>query len=240
MSSRKGETMKNYVHPLAGLMILLALPVLLVSGCVTQQYVDQQDSILQGMISENSSNIASANKRIDSIEARANANSGAISALQADMTGVESRVDDVEAAVRNLKNQRVVRRVVLEEGVLFEFDKWTLTDAAKETLDMLASDVARAGYDWIVVAGHADSVGSVKYNRSLGIRRAQSVAAYLAGTAGLDRHKIIATTYGEEIPVFSNDTSEGRSNNRRVEIVVYRTFLSSTGEMTSLAGPSAR
>jgi len=139
MYSRKGETMKNYVNPFVALMILVALPVLLVSGCVTRQYVDEQDSILRGMIGDNSANIASANKRIDSIEARGNANASAISALQAAMTGVESRVDDVEAAVQNLKNQRIVRRVILEEGVLFEFDKSVLTDAATETLDMLAS-----------------------------------------------------------------------------------------------------
>ena len=216
---RKGRTMKNYVRPIIGLFILVALPGFLISGCVTIEYVDQQVTRLEGMIDDNSSNIASANARIDALE---------------------GRVNDVEASVRDFKNQRVVRRVVLEEEVLFSFDQWTLTDAAKGVLDTLASDVARQGYDWITIAGHADAKGSVGYNRTLGLRRAQSVAAYLGGTAGLDRHKIIMSSYGEEIPTFSNDTSEGRTKNRRVEIVVYRASLSSAGAMTSLATPPAR
>ncbi len=235
--------MKSNSLTIVTLVILAALPVLLISGCITKEYVDQQDNILQGMIEDNSSNVAAANKRIDSLKSQADGNSSAIAALQEGMAGLEglgSRVDDLETSVTDLKNQKIVRRVILEEQVLFEFNKWMLTDKAKALLDSLALDVSRAGYDWVVVSGHADSIGSTKYNRALGLHRAQSVAAYLGGSAGLDRQKIIVTSYGEEIPVFANDTQEGRAKNRRVEILVYRSFLSARGEMTSLATEPAR
>ncbi|NIM67514.1 MAG: hypothetical protein GTO55_05115, partial [Armatimonadetes bacterium] len=64
----------------------------------------------------------------------------------AGLEGLGSRVDDLETSVTDLKNQKIVRRVILEEQVLFEFNKWMLTDKAKALLDSLALDVSRAGY----------------------------------------------------------------------------------------------
>ena len=78
------------------------------------------------------------------------------------------------------------------------------------------------------MVGHADTVGSAKSNYLLGLLRAHSVASYLVGEGGLDSGKIIASSYGEQIPAFTNDTSEGRAKNRRVEIIVYRSLLSSS------------
>jgi OOP family OmpA-OmpF porin len=69
------------------------------------------------------------------------------------------------------------------------------------------------------VEGHTDDVGSEEYNRELSRERAQSVHRYLLGQ-GVPPERLDAVVgYGESRPVASNDTSEGRQRNRRVEIV---------------------
>ena len=66
------------------------------------------------------------------------------------------------------------------------------------------------------IAGHADSSGPDDKNLELSQRRAGSVSGYLAGQ-GINPQRLIATGYGETRPIASNDTAEGRAQNRRVE-----------------------
>jgi outer membrane protein OmpA-like peptidoglycan-associated protein len=69
------------------------------------------------------------------------------------------------------------------------------------------------------VAGHADSVGAEDKNMELSQRRASSVSGYLAAQ-GIDSQRLITVGYGETRPIASNDTPEGRQQNRRVEITL--------------------
>lgn len=69
------------------------------------------------------------------------------------------------------------------------------------------------------VAGHADSTGDEAKNMDLSQRRAQSVSAYL-GSQGVNGQRLIVVGYGETRPIASNDTPEGRAQNRRVEITL--------------------
>ena len=69
------------------------------------------------------------------------------------------------------------------------------------------------------MAGHTDSVGSDAYNQTLSERRANSVADYLSGH-GMTRTRMVTIGAGEGHPVASNDTEEGRAENRRVEITI--------------------
>mgnify|MGYP003492779565 FL=1 len=71
------------------------------------------------------------------------------------------------------------------------------------------------------IAGHADSSGPDDKNLELSQRRAGSVSGYLAGQ-GINPQRLIATGYGETRPIASNDTAEGRAQNRRVEITLLR------------------
>jgi outer membrane protein OmpA-like peptidoglycan-associated protein len=71
----------------------------------------------------------------------------------------------------------------------------------------------------IEVAGHTDSSGSDQYNQSLSERRAQSVAGYLA-SHGVKNQRLITIGAGEGHPVASNDSEQGRSANRRVELTI--------------------
>jgi outer membrane protein OmpA-like peptidoglycan-associated protein len=71
----------------------------------------------------------------------------------------------------------------------------------------------------VEVAGHADSVGADDANMALSQRRASSVSSYL-GAQGIDSQRLITIGYGESRPIASNDTPEGRQQNRRVEITL--------------------
>jgi outer membrane protein OmpA-like peptidoglycan-associated protein len=71
----------------------------------------------------------------------------------------------------------------------------------------------------IEVAGHTDSTGSLAMNQTLSERRAQSVAAYLS-SKGLNAKRIITVGAGPSHPIATNDTAEGRAQNRRVELTI--------------------
>ncbi|WP_154115523.1 OmpA family protein [Vibrio cincinnatiensis] len=99
--------------------------------------------------------------------------------------------------------------------VYFSFDRSELTDASRYLLSRI---VERLQHDQnLKVEGHTDNIGSDEYNFSLGLRRAQSVTAYLQQQAN---HSISAEviSYGERKPLMSNETVQGRAQNRRVDI----------------------
>jgi len=70
----------------------------------------------------------------------------------------------------------------------------------------------------VTVEGHTDAIGTDQYNEGLSQRRADSVKGYLVG-GGVAEPRIETHGYGESQPIASNDTDEGRSLNRRVELV---------------------
>jgi outer membrane protein OmpA-like peptidoglycan-associated protein len=72
----------------------------------------------------------------------------------------------------------------------------------------------------IQISGHTDSTGSEAVNRNLSRARADNVAKFLIDVGGISASRIMATGYGEDKPVASNSTPEGRAANRRVEILI--------------------
>jgi len=79
----------------------------------------------------------------------------------------------------------------------------------------------------IIVEGHTDSRGSESYNQGLSQRRADAVRNYLV-QQGYPGDRIQARGMGKGTPIASNSSSEGRANNRRVEIVIERNMQSSS------------
>ncbi|MGS2718240.1 OmpA family protein [Eionea flava] len=68
-----------------------------------------------------------------------------------------------------------------------------------------------------VIGGHTDSIGSAEYNQSLSQRRVNEVVRLLSANYGIEGSRLSAIGYGESQPIASNDTAEGRADNRRVE-----------------------
>jgi len=104
--------------------------------------------------------------------------------------------------------------------VLFEFDESTLLPIAEERLGQVATAL-RAEEDGppIRIEGHADAQGPEEYNEELSLRRAQAVKSFLV-QRGVPEERLSVEGHGEKDPIATNDTPEGRANNRRVEIVL--------------------
>ena len=146
-------------------------------------------------------------------------------ALDKELTARKSAEARLTAAVASLKEMAQVKEeargvvITLSGAVLFSTGKHQLLPIAKEKLDDVADALSAQGYKKLVVEGHTDSQGSENANADLSLKRAEAVREHLIGH-GIDKAKIEAKGLGESRPVVSNDTPEGRANNRRVEIVV--------------------
>jgi OOP family OmpA-OmpF porin len=111
---------------------------------------------------------------------------------------------------------QVPRRLVLE-GVNFDFDRATLRQEDRDIIDKDVATLKEWGNIKIEVSGHTDSVGSDRYNMGLSLRRADTVRSYLINK-GIAADRLVTKGYGESQPIASNDTEEGRFQNRRVEL----------------------
>lgn len=103
--------------------------------------------------------------------------------------------------------------------VTFASDSAQITPAFYGTLDQVAATIAEYQDTRVQVAGHTDNIGSESANQQLSERRAQAVASYLVGR-GVAATRVTTIGYGETQPIASNETADGRQQNRRVEIVL--------------------
>jgi outer membrane protein OmpA-like peptidoglycan-associated protein len=140
----------------------------------------------------------------------------------------EARLAAERSAAAALKSLDEIARVkeesrgiviTLSGAVLFATGEHSLLPIAKEKLREVAQALLEQGDSTILVEGHTDSRGSADKNQELSLLRAQEVRGYLV-SQGIPTNSIQAAGLGEERPLASNDTAEGRANNRRVEIVV--------------------
>ena len=106
--------------------------------------------------------------------------------------------------------------VVLD--IKFEFNSSVLSPSAIDQLDELGAALSSTQLNTGVfeVSGHTDSKGSAAYNKSLSLKRAQSVENYLISNFNLPKSRLHSLGYGEEKPIFVTDPTNGA--NRRVEI----------------------
>lgn len=117
-----------------------------------------------------------------------------------------------------LTQSPIAERIVLR-GVNFDFDKAEIRPDAAVILDEAIRILADRPAVKLQVAGHTDWTGTDAYNQTLSERRAGSVQAYLV-KSGIGGDRLTAVGHGESQPVASNETSEGRALNRRVELNV--------------------
>jgi OmpA-OmpF porin, OOP family len=108
---------------------------------------------------------------------------------------------------------------IVLKGVNFESGNARLTANAKVILNQVADSLAAQSALKVEIGGHTDAQGSDAFNQKLSEKRAQSVKDYLVAR-GIDASRLTAKGYGESEPVDSNETPEGREQNRRVEMKV--------------------
>lgn len=120
--------------------------------------------------------------------------------------------------VIELKKVKVGKSIVLN-NVFYDFDKATLRPESSTELDALVQLLKDNEKLRIELGSHTDDKGADDYNLKLSDARAASVVAYLAGK-GIAQDRLVAKGYGESTPVASNETDEGRQQNRRTEFKV--------------------
>ncbi|KNG93357.1 OmpA family protein [Pseudaestuariivita atlantica] len=109
--------------------------------------------------------------------------------------------------------------VTMPNDILFATDSASVRSDLQRDLRAVAGNLQAYPNTTVQVVGHTDSTGSSSYNYDLSERRANAVAAVLTG-AGVPASRIRTFGRGEDQPVASNGTAEGRAQNRRVEIVI--------------------
>ncbi len=112
------------------------------------------------------------------------------------------------------------RPLLIGADSLFDFDSDKLKPAAEEELRRISVHLNLRQDAFVSVAGYTDSTGSFAYNLGLSNRRAEAVKSWLVTHLVVPSDHIKASGYGEASPVAPNDTPDGRSRNRRVEIRV--------------------
>jgi outer membrane protein OmpA-like peptidoglycan-associated protein len=143
-------------------------------------------------------------------------------ATKAKLREAESRAAAALASLKELASVKEEKRgmvITLSGSVLFATGRFELLALAQQKLTEVAHALKDEGFKSIVVEGHTDSRGAESANQRLSEQRANAVRSHMI-SQGIESAKITAVGLGEARPVASNSTTEGRANNRRVEIIV--------------------
>jgi outer membrane protein OmpA-like peptidoglycan-associated protein len=135
---------------------------------------------------------------------------------------MDKQAREIETALPGAQVERIgegIRLVLGENAVRFDTSKSTLTATAKANLDKLVPVFQSYADTDLVIYGYTDSSGAVEYNQKLSEQRAASVKSYLA-SKGLNVSRFTSKGMGISDPIASNETTEGKAQNRRVEFAI--------------------
>jgi outer membrane protein OmpA-like peptidoglycan-associated protein len=139
--------------------------------------------------------------------------------------GVGAYMDAQEEKLARIPGTHVERvsddmlLVHFDSDILFAVDSATLSAGSQATLQDVAGVLMEYPKTAVVIQGHTDSTGTEEHNQALSERRAGSVRGFLQGR-GIDGDRMAAIGYGEGMPRASNDTTAGRQQNRRVDVML--------------------
>ena len=133
--------------------------------------------------------------------------------------------EQAEEMERDLEGATVERigegiKITFESGLLFDVDKSALKPASEESLTSLSVILNKYKDTEILLEGHTDSTGGEEHNMELSRSRSQSVAIFLESQEVIPTRFTIMG-YGEAQPIATNDTKDGRAENRRVEVAIF-------------------
>jgi outer membrane protein OmpA-like peptidoglycan-associated protein len=214
------------------------LPALLVAatalgtGCATKKDVNAQVTPIINKVDELDERTAQTTRGIRELDQRTQQGIQGVDAkaMSADQKAAAARqqadqaqqlASNTSSGVNELSN-RVVNmdnyHPVTESAVHFGFNKADLTKKDKEQLDQIGQQIPNVKGYIVQIEGRTDSVGSAEYNYDLSQRRAAAVTQYLASKYNVPAHKIYVIGLGKDQPVENNHTSQGRAENRRVDV----------------------
>jgi outer membrane protein OmpA-like peptidoglycan-associated protein len=135
---------------------------------------------------------------------------------------MDKQAEEMRRDIQGAKIERVGEgiKITFDSGILFETASASLTPTAQANIGKLAKVLNKYEDTNILVEGHTDADGTEEYNQKLSDRRASSVADFTTAL-GVNASRFTTKGYGENQPVASNETADGKRQNRRVEIAVF-------------------
>jgi len=194
-------------------IVVLSLAVALVgtTGCATKKYVKQETGAVSTRVDDVQGQVEQAQTRLNTHEQRI----GDISKT------AQEALQRAQDAGKLAEGKFLYETVLTDDKVKFGFDTADLSPEGQAAIDQFAEQLKSENKNvYIEIQGHTDNVGSEKYNEELGLLRAEAVRRYLNQKHGFPLHRINVISYGETAAVADNGNREGRSQNRRVALVV--------------------
>lgn len=135
-----------------------------------------------------------------------------------DAQAAELRAELVSTGVQVVESDDSIR-LIMPGNITFKTDSADINSSFYSVLNSVAKVLNKYNNSTVMVSGHTDSTGSAEYNLNLSRERANSVASYLQGQ-GVKSSRFEVLGLGSSNPIASNDTANGRAQNRRVEIKI--------------------
>jgi peptidoglycan-associated lipoprotein len=206
-------TSKPYIVALA-----LAAVVAGTTGCATKKYVKTETGAVNTRVDEVQGQVEQAQTRLNTHETKLGQHDQQIGDIS---KTAQEALDRAQKAGQLAQGKFLYETVLTDEKVKFGFDTADLSPEAQAAVDEFAAKIKSDNQNvYVEIQGHTDNVGSKKYNEELGLLRAESVRRYLNQKHGFPLHRINVISYGETVAVADNSSRQGRSQNRRVALVV--------------------
>jgi peptidoglycan-associated lipoprotein len=188
------------------------------TGCATKKYVKQETGAVNTRVDE-------VQGQVEESESRLNKHDQTLAAHETKMGEISQTAQDAlrraQEAGKLAEGKFLYETVLTDDKVKFGFDTSDLSPEGQAAIDEFAERLKTENKNvYIEIQGHTDNVGSDKYNEELGLLRAEAVRRYLNQKHGFPLHRINVISYGETAAVADNSSREGRSQNRRVALVV--------------------
>lgn len=192
---------KNVLTVFCCILVLSSLVVF--SSCASKSYVDKRFAEMDARTQENKDQIERLGRKSISVDSKAE------EALQKANDAMEAARAAGGFGMGELKQAG-------EQRILFEFNQYQLTGIGKNVLDEVGKQMQDNTSLVLEIMGHADKVGSDKYNLLLGHNRAESALRYLKEKYEIPLYRMYIVSYGESKPQSITDSPEGQAANRRV------------------------
>ena len=201
----------------AGFVLVVAM----VTGpaCATKKFVKGESATLDQKINEVSNEVEANQKRIAEHDEKLSSIGSLISQHDNQFKTVDGEIAEVKTLI---KGNLILTATLKSSDAKFGFDSAALSPEAKGILDGFVQKLITENKGvYIEIQGHTDSTGSDATNEALGQKRAEAVMMYLYKQHHIPLHRMSAVSLGSSVPVADNGSRDGRSQNRRVEILVY-------------------
>jgi len=208
---------KSRVGLFLGMAVVVGL--LLGPACATKKYVQTETASVDKKIEAVQTTVEDNQKRLKEHDERLATLGSLITQNQTEIKSVDGKIEDV----KKLAEGKLVDKAVLtNDQAKFKFDSAELGPEAKAALDQFVQKlVADNKGVYLEIRGYTDNVGEESYNLLLGKKRADAVMEYFFKQYHIPLFRMQVISLGSADPIAENTTKEGRSQNRRVEILVY-------------------